>query len=570
MRECITLFSPQWWTFKNRLFRSDWTAYVKSVFVLALGTGFWFAALHYLTIVLTRLKGMDGDVGVVIALKGVSLLLMLVFFILIFSSLLSAINNFYISNDLPVILASPVSWSSIYIAKWFETAIKSSLMIVCAIVPVFISLGWFFESPVSYYLYLLPVLTLFVMIPVGIGIMMSIILMALVPAKRARNVFLSLGLLILAILFLLFRFLRPERFANPEWFANLTIFLSEMKLPVSPFLPSVWATESLMPFFNAEGGEPLFHFLLILFTAGACIIFGNRLFHLYFYDGLIKAQHTQKPLLGIHGNGPGGFGARLLSFYLSFLRKHSRALIEKDLVTFFRNVSQSSQLLLLFAIVCIYLFSIKALPVEWGTYLSLRLKYIISFFNIGIVAFVITAIAARLVLPSVDNEGKAFWIIRVSPVSMRRFLWNKFMAAFFPLLILAQLLIIISNLFLGVKMWFMLLGIGTGLALVASITGLAIGIGAYSARFSLDEKGREQTGFQGTSFMLSALALIVITIVLEIVPVTGMFLKETGNTALTAKGWTLISLLFVLVLAANTSALWLAMRIGEKRLAALE
>ena len=570
MREFITLFSPQWWTFKNRLFRSDWTAYLKSIFVLALGAGFWFAALHYLTIVLTRLQGMEGNVGVVIALKGLSLLLMLVFFLLIFSSLLSGINNFYLSNDLPVILASPVSWESIYIAKWVETAVKSSLIIVCAIVPVFISLGWFFESPAGYYFYLLPVLTLFVMIPVGIGIVISILLMAFVPAKRARNVFLFLGLLMLAILFLLFRFLRPERFANPEWFANLAIFLSEMKLPAAVFLPSVWATESLTSFFNAEGGEPLFYFLLLLFTAGVFIIFGHRLFTAFFYNGLIKAQQTQKPWLGTHGNGPGGFGAKMFSFSLSFLKKRSRALIEKDMITFFRNVSQSSQLLLLFAIVFIYLFSIKALPVEWGTYLSLQLKYIISFFNIGIVAFVITAIAARLVLPSVDNEGKAFWIIRVSPVSMGRFLWNKFLAAFFPLLILAQLLIVISNIFLGVKMWFMVLGMGTGLVLTASITGLAIGIGAYAARFALNENGREQTGFQGTAFMLSALALIVITILLEIVPVTGMFLKEIGNAALTAKGSAVISLLFLLVFAVNTSALWLAMRMGEKRLAALE
>ncbi|HBH61973.1 MAG TPA: hypothetical protein DDX85_09605, partial [Nitrospiraceae bacterium] len=435
--------------------------------MLLLGAGFWVAVLHYLTLVITRLQGIEGNVGIVIALKGLSLLLMLVYFLLVFSSLLSGISTFYLSSDLPVILSSPVSWGNIYLSKWLETAVKSSWMILFAVFPVFIALGVVLKSPVSYYIFLIPVLTIFVLIPVGIGVMISIILMALVPAKRARNIFVFLGLLIVAILFLLFRFLKPERFANPEWFANLTIFLSEMKLPVSEFLPSMWATESLMPFVREGVGTPFFYMSLLLFTAGAFIVCGNWLFRAFFYSGMIKAQQSRSALAWTHKNGGGGLA---VSAWLFFVKGYRKALFEKDLVTFFRNVGQSSQLLLLFAIIIIYLFSIKALPLEWGTYLSVQLNYLISFLNIGLVAFVVTAVAARIVLPSVENEGRAFWIIRVSPVSMRRFLWSKFMIAFFPLLILAQTLIVISNILLGVKIWFMLLGAGTCLVLVASIT----------------------------------------------------------------------------------------------------
>ena len=567
MRELITIFSPQWWTFKNRLLRSGPAAYVKAIFVLLLGAGFWVAVLHYLTLVITRLQGIEGNVGIVIALKGLSLLLMLVYFLLVFSSLLSGISTFYLSSDLPVILSSPVSWENIYLSKWLETAVKSSWMILFAVFPVFIALGVVLKSPVSYYIFLLPVLTIFVLIPVGIGVMISIILMALVPAKRARNIFVFLGLLIVAILFLLFRFLKPERFANPEWFANLTIFLSEMKLPVSEFLPSMWATESLMPFVREGVGTPFFYMSLLLFTAGAFIVCGNWLFRAFFYSGMIKAQQSRSALAWTHKKGGGGLA---VSAWLFFVKGYRKALFEKDLVTFFRNVGQSSQLLLLFAIIIIYLFSIKALPLEWGTYLSVQLNYLISFLNIGLVAFVVTAVAARIVLPSVENEGRAFWIIRVSPVSMRRFLWSKFMIAFFPLLILAQTLIVISNILLGVKIWFMLLGAGTCLVLVASITALAIGIGAYNARFSPAETARDQTGFQGTAFMLLAFALIIMTIMLEILPTLSMFIKEVSEAVLTLRGWTIIGMLFSAVLILNSIVTWVAMRIGEKKLTAME
>lgn len=579
MRELIAIFSPQWWTFKNRLFRSDWTAYVKSVFILLLGAGFWVVALHFLTNILTRLQGMEANVGNIIALKGLSLILMLVFFLLIFSSLLTGIKNFYLSRDLPGILSAPVSWNNIYLSKWIETAIKSSWMIIFAVLPLFIAFGLFFKPPGYYYFFLLPIMVMFVLIPAGIGILIGIFLMAVVPAKRARNIFIILGLLMLVILFLLFRFLKPERLANPEWFANMAIFLSEMKMPVSVFLPSMWVTETLTPFFTTKGGTPLFYVLLLLFTAAVLIIVGNWLFNIFYYHGFVKAQQTQKPWFSTTEDtrkGPGSFfsfqsASLFLLRGLSFLFKgNRRAVAEKDFMTFFRNIEQWSQMLLLFAIVTIYLFSMKALPIEWGTFLSLRLRYIISFLNIGLVGFVITAVASRFVLSSVDNEGPAFWIIRVSPMSMQRFLWSKFFIAFCPLLILAQVLVVISNMFLGVKTWFMLLGIGTCSVLTASITGLAVGIGAHSAGFSPENRERGQTGLQGTGFMLAAVAVILLTILFEIIPTAGIFMKEISKASLTIKSWTIIGSLFITVLALNAFVLWFVMRMGEKRLLAME
>jgi ABC-2 type transport system permease protein len=579
MKEFIAIFSPQLWTLKNRLLRSGRGAYVKSLFVLLMGTGFWFIALHFLPTLLTRLQGMDGNVGNIIALKGISLLLMIIFFLLIFSSLLVSINDFYLSPDLPVILSSPVSWDNIYLSKWLGTFIKSSWMIIFAVLPVFIALGLSYKASAGYYLFLFPVLLMFVLIPSGIGVCIGIFLMGIVPAKRAKNIFIFLGLLILVIIFLLFRFLRPERFANPEWFANLTIFISEMRMPGAVLLPSTWVAETLTPFFIAQGGTPLFFMLLLLFTSCVSIIFGSMLFNSFYYKGLVKSQQTHKPWLMSSEAPQKGLGdylslrfifSKCLRIFLFFFRGSRGALAEKDILTFIRNVGQSSQVLLLFAITVIYLFSIKALPVEWGSIVSLKLRYIISFFNIGLVGFVVSAVATRLVLPSVGSEGRAFWIIRVSPLSMRQFLWNKFFTAFLPLIILAGGLIVISNIFLGVNTWFMALSISTCLILVASITGLAVGIGAYNTGFSVEDANKEQSGFQGTAFMLSSFAVIIMTILLEIIPASGLFMKEISRSALTFKGWSMIGLLFLSVVVLNVMVLWTAMRIGEKRLVSME
>ncbi len=571
MRELAALFAPQWWSLKNRVLRSGWSAYIKSFLILVLVALFFFGGLEFLSGVLTKLQGLEGNVGTIVALKGLSLLLMLVFFLLIFSSLLAGINNFYLAKDLPLVLSSPVSWESMYYSKWIETSVKSSWMILFAILPVFVAFGVFFSASPLYYVILLPLLIMFVLIPSGIGIMLSILLMAFMPAKRAKNIFIFLGLLMLGILFLLFRFLKPERFANPEWFANLTIFLSEMKLPVSVFLPSMWVTEILSPFFNARGDLPFFYVLLLLFTALVCIVFGNWLFHALFYAGLVKAQQSSgRESVGSDVLSQGGIAGTIMNIPSLFFRGYRRALINKDIIMFFRNVGQSSQILLLFAIIVIYLFSIKALPVEWGTLVSMKLRYLISFFNIGLVAFVVTAVATRFVLPLVGDEGRPFWIIRVSPISMGSFLWSKFMMAFPPLLVLGLFLIILSNIFLGVQMWLMALGIVTCAVLAASITGLAIGIGARTATFSLEDTNKEQSGLQGTIFMLTAFMVITVTIALEIIPTSVLFLKEAAEVTLTMKNWGVIGAFFFLTISVNGTALWWAMRMGEKKLCSME
>ncbi|MBI5026173.1 MAG: hypothetical protein HZC12_05475 [Nitrospirae bacterium] len=580
MREFFLLLAPHFWTLKNSVLRFDRATYIKSFFFILLATGFWLGTIRVLNIVLVRLHGMSAEVGAVIVLKGFALLLMIVFFLLIFSGLLFATNCFYLSKELPMALSFPVLWDNIYLSKWVETLIKSSWMVLLFGIPVFLSFGKLFNVSAWYYVWFLPALALFAGISVGIGILIAIVLMAVLPARQARNLFVFMGLLMFVVLFLLFRFLRPERFANPEWFATLAIFLSEMKLPVFVFLPSMWTIEVLSPFFGTGEGTPVLYGLLLISTLSVLIIFGHWLFKRFYYNGWVKAQEGQKVFLTsseIIPTQAGRKGFSLNIIYRGFLkitaglaRRQRRALIEKDLTVFFRDIAQWSQSLLLMALVIIYLFSIRALPLDWGTFLSVQLKYIISFLNVGLVGIVIAAISSRFVFPLVSREGNAFWIIRVSPISLRRFLWSKYLLAFIPLFLLAQVLIVVSNLFLRVDVWFMILGILTGSIMAASITGLAIGMGASYARFPTESTTQSPTGFGGTVYMLLSIALIAITIALEVIPTAVIFIKEVTKMSLTLRAWLIMGLFFLSALILNISALWFSMKRGEKKLIRLE
>ena len=70
--------------------------------------------------------------------------------------------------------------------------------------------------------------------------------------------------------------------------------------------------------------------------------------------------------------------------------------------------------------------------------------------------------------------------------------------------------------------------------------------------------------------MLSALALTVVTIVLELIPTAGMFIMEISKDSLTERGWIIMGTLFFAALVMNLIVLLAAMKTGEKRLINME
>ena len=127
-----------------------------------------------------------------------------------------------------------------------------------------------------------------------------------------------------------------------------------------------------------------------------------------------------------------------------------RQLFVKDVKVFLRDVSQWLQLLPLLALVLLYLYNFRAIDLNRIPYMSGVLKNAYAFLNLGLAGFVLATVAVRFVFPAVSAEGFAFWIIRVSPVSFRDFLWSKFWTGVVPILVLTEGLTITANELLGI------------------------------------------------------------------------------------------------------------------------
>jgi len=263
-------------------------------------------------------------------------------------------------------------------------------------------------------------------------------------------------------------------------------------------------------------------------------------------------------------------GGRLLDIFVRcFTRPFGddlAAVMAKDVRTFFRDNTQWSQLLLLSALVVVYVYNFSVLPLDMS---PVRLSFLqngLAFLNMGLAGFVLSAVSARFVFTAVSSEGEAYWIVRSSPMRLRRYLWGKFMFFLSPMILLAETLIIVTNLFLEVTPFMMFLSSATMFLMVFGIVAIGVGLGAVYPDFRYQNIAQVSTGFGGVLYMIISSLFIAVVIVLEAWPVYVLFMSDLHGNAVPMFQWFIIVLSFFLILVASILAIFMPMKIGLRAL----
>jgi ABC-2 type transport system permease protein len=217
-------------------------------------------------------------------------------------------------------------------------------------------------------------------------------------------------------------------------------------------------------------------------------------------------------------------------------------------------------------LITIYLYNFSVLPLDNMPIKTFYLQNLFSFLNIGLAASVLSAITARFVFPAVSMEGEAFWIVQAAPVLMKYFLWIKFFLYYIPLVILAEVLVIFSNILLRVSPFMMVLSAITIFCIVPAVVGLGIGLGAIYADFKSENPAQVVTGFGGLLFMILSFSLITGVIILEAGPVYYIFMAQLREHSLSLMQIIWIIGSFSLALFLCLLAMFYPIHLGEKSL----
>jgi ABC-2 type transport system permease protein len=477
--------------------------------------------------------------------------------LLVFSDILAALSKLYLSRDLPLVHALPVPAYRIFLARWLEISFDGSWMVVAFTLPVFLAYGVVFEQNLSYWLVLLLTLTPLVLIASVFSCLLVLGAVIVIPANRMKNIFILLGLAAFVAVYLAIRLSKPEQLVDPEIFESVLTYMAALQTPSSPFLPSTWAFESLHA---ALEGAPLRGGLDLglLWSGMALLLFGA----VAAADRLYFAGYSRTQAAVIRRRRPALQPARRR-------RPGSprRALIEKEIKTFWRDQTQWSQLFLILALVVIYIYNFKVLPLEKSPMPTVYLQNLLAFLNMGLALFVLTAVTARFAFPAVCSEREAFWLIKTAPISIRAFMWIKFSLYYLPLVILTEALIVTTNLLLHVAPFMMWLSVLTVFCMVPGVVALGIGLGALNPDFRTENPAQAVTGFDGLLFMICSTVFIAAVLGLEAGPVYQYFWAHIRGRPLPPywplRAWASGALCLGLCLA----ALSLPMAIGQRRLA---
>src|SRR5262249_35031484 len=130
----------------------------------------------------------------------------------------------------------------------------------------------------------------FLVLPAVVGSAITLILVNLFPARRAREILSAIAVLAAGAIVVMFRLIRPERLARPEGFRSLVDFITVLKAPTSPLAPSEWVQRAVMTWLGGHF-DPL-PFYMLWSTAAAAIV-GGALLHRWLYTvGFSKAQES--------------------------------------------------------------------------------------------------------------------------------------------------------------------------------------------------------------------------------------------------------------------------------------
>ncbi|HYT54376.1 MAG TPA: hypothetical protein VEQ38_06645 [Verrucomicrobiae bacterium] len=558
MSSVALLLSPLYLSWKNGFFRGG-GSWGRRLSLALLAVLFWIGTYLVVRRVLRYFETVY-ELGPALAYQLLLIILLTFLSMLLFSNLVAALSTFFLARDLDLVHAAPISPHSFFYARLISTTLNSSWMVLFFSPPIFAAYGSVFSGGASLFLWLAVILPLFLVIPASIGILITHLLVFFLPAKRIRDILFFIGLFAFVIMYFLFRFSQPERLVQPESFGSFLNFLSAMETPSSAFLPSSWSAEILAgTLFNRDTEQVFFFALLtsyaLFLPVAACWVSGA-----VYLEGWSKAQESRQ------GRRKHDWLDRLLNGFTRPFPAIIRALMVKDVKTFLRDTTQWSQVFLLVALIVVYLYNFKVLPLDRSPMPAGTIRTIVSFANLALAGFVLSAIAIRFAFPAVSLEGRAFWILQTSPMSLRALLWSKFWLNFVPLLLLGELLVFVSNLLLHVPAWMMTLSLITMGLMTFGIAAISVGLGALYPNFNFDNAAEIPTSFGGAVCMIFSVGFIAVAVMVEAWPIYALTMRTFYRGTATAPELSLIAPSLLIVLALTIIAVIVSLRLGLKNL----
>ncbi|MFC1523294.1 hypothetical protein ACFL6N_00750 [Thermodesulfobacteriota bacterium] len=502
MNPRTTLLRPFIWSVRNRFFPPGAVPYKTlgaALFSIAICTVIYIVSLKVVAYFHSQ-----NELGIILSLKIFQMTWLTLFAMLVFSCMVSAVSTLFLTQDNEIVFSSPATPAEIFSMRYITTTIYTSWMMIVFTLPLFAAYGEVFDADFIYWL-LMPLAVVSIATTASaFGMLIIIALVNIFPAKRTKDIILYLSLCFGIFIYILFRLMRPEDLVNPDQYAQFVDYLSTISKPAGPYVPAAWAA-NLLSLYLLDHEIDWLLLGLMLITPAALFILAEQLMQHWFFSGFSKSQES----FGGYRKFSAGPGYQPTPWRLFF---------RKEWKTFLRDSAEWSQIFMIAALVVVYLYNFKTLPVDRSFYEEEYVTNLISFLNIGLTGFIITSLCARFVYPAIGLEGGAYYLIKSAPISTRRFMFSKYLFYVIPFTILALLLVVTSDHLLNIEgpMWW--ISVFTTVCITWTVVAMAIGFGAIHADFKAENKAAALGSMGAILFLFTAMTFQFIVVFLGAKP----------------------------------------------------
>lgn len=428
-------------------------------------------------------------------------------------------SGLFRSDEATFLLTTPVRAQRIFLHKFEQGMLFSSWGFLLLGSPMLIAYGVAVHAPWFYYPLLVPFMGAFVCIPGCLGAIFCLLVVRFMPTNRTHVLVVAATAGIAAGIALIWSMAGSQdtELLTPQWFLEM---LSRLRTSENRLLPSWWLSSGVLEaaragWHDVESTKALYESILFL-----ALTISNALV-LQLIAVWVAGKTYRTGYSALSGEHTARRKVRpalvdqLVDVMLWPLGQNVRLLVVKDLRLFRRDPVQWSQFLIFFGLLALYFLNTRRLSYDVNYIAWVNM---ISFLNLAVVGLILSTFTTRFIFPMISLEGRRFWILGRLPVPRETILWSKFLFAALGSLLPCSVLILLSDLMLGVSQLVIYVHLVACALLCSGLSGIAVGLGAKMPNLREDSPARIAAGFGGTLNLVLSAAYIVALVVMTTVP----------------------------------------------------
>jgi ABC-2 type transport system permease protein len=459
-------------------------------------------------------------IGTFLLHRFISIILFIFFMAVNAGNIIVSFSTLYKSKEVYYLITKPISFIKIFLIKFLDNFFYSSTTMLLMISAVMLGYSVYFKIDFLFVVFFFCFMLLpFMLIAASLGVILLLFMIRISYKVGLKKVVAGLIMLYIIGLLLFFKSSNPISIVEQvmAFYPNINGYFGSLDNPALKFLPNFWIADSLYWF---SAGKPMSALPYVGLLLGTSLVFliaalftAKKLYYKTWLESFeLKIKNTQSK-------------ARTSSKQIfknrTFFTPQIDVLLKKEFLQFFREPGQWIHLSVIIFLIVIFIVSLGGIDSSLLNAYNFGLRAIIYVVIFSFNLFLISSLSLRFAFPALSLEGDAYWKLKSSPISMKKFVVVKFLILFSLIFLIGQGLNYFSHLSFP-KELYLTASINIGFITLA-IVSLNFGMG--SLFINLKEKSPIRiASSQGASLtFLFTIILIIFLIAFIFIPICNYY-----------------------------------------------